>query len=122
MRTLFRVLIAAAAAICTVFVLSGPASAHGQIVKINDGGIVLYGYVEVGSTHHVIKVCDQRYDNIGVYVEYYMSNGRGEVYETLSDTNGAASPCGEATLPYGYNVTRFNGHARDGHSTGWRVP
>lgn len=105
---------AAITVVCGGLVVANTATASADINNspIADGYIYIYGTISLTQNNHDLKVCDTKADGVGVYVEYYESNG---VYATLSDSNGSASPCGE--IYSGYAVTVFRGHSRDGKST-----
>lgn len=104
-----------AAATCGMVVAAQtPASAH-DVGRSIGGDYHYYGLFKVTQSHHRIQVCDQNADGIGLYAEFYTSDGG---YHTLSDGNGSDDPCGSYTNN-SVTITQFNGHTRNGLSTGW---
>ncbi len=78
-----------------------------------------YGRVQVLQSHHRIKVCDERAEGTGVWVEFYTSDG---LYHSLNDANGSDDPCGSYT-DNSVTIASYRGHSRDGMAnTGWQTP
>ncbi|WP_305783280.1 hypothetical protein [Symbioplanes lichenis] len=113
------VAVTTAAACCIVGAAQTPALAHDYQAPIQASGTgYYYGRIEVRQSHHRILACDKNADGVGVWVEFYTSDG---VYHTLDDANGSADPCGSYTNN-ATTVTQFRGWARNGINTGWHTP
>jgi hypothetical protein len=107
----------AAAACCIVVAAQTPAIAH-DLSRPIDTALQYYGRVQVTQSHHRIQVCDENADGVGVWVEFYTSDGG---YGTLDDGNGAAGPCGSYTNN-SLTITRYRGWSRNGFATtGWQT-
>jgi hypothetical protein len=107
----------------TMVGISTPAQAHDTTRNIVGSGIKVYGRVIITNSHKTITICDDKADNVGVYVEFYVRHiGSDDQYRTLSDTNGSQSGCGVWTASGSDYIILFNGHSRDGWSTGWLTP
>ena len=107
----------AAVACCLVVVTQTPALAHDRSVPIRAASSYYYGRIQILQSHHRIKACDERSDGVGVWVEFYTSDG---LYHTLDDANGNGDPCGSYT-DNSVTITQFRGWARSGVSTGWQT-
>jgi hypothetical protein len=105
----------AAAACCIVVAVQTPVIAHDQSAPINTAAHY-YGRIRILQSHHRIMACDERADGVGVWVEFYTSDG---LRRTLDDANGSADPCGSYTNN-SLTITQFRGWSRDGFAnTGW---
>ncbi|WP_018349962.1 hypothetical protein [Longispora albida] len=113
----------AAASTTVLATLAGPAAAHDVQKFLYSGGMTCCTLAEanVKNSHTLITICDRAADNIGVYVEFYFYNGRWDItdYATVSDGNGSASGCGGYTVPSGYQITKFKIHDRNGKASAW---
>ena len=105
----------AAVACGVILAAQTPALAHDRYVGINSAASY-FGRIKVTQSHHRIQACDENADGIGVWVEFYTSDG---AYRTLDDSNGSADPCGSYTNN-SLTVTSFRGWARNGFNTGWQ--
>lgn len=100
---------------------SGFDSMANRRFNIVEAGILVHGYTEVNSQKTWLNVCDLKANNVGVYVEFYVSRpGQSAEYRTLSDSNGSAGGCGDYVAPSGRYIISLNGHSRNGWSTGWK--
>jgi hypothetical protein len=107
----------AAAACCMVLAAQTPAVAHDQSVPIRAASSYYYGRIQILQSHHRIMACDERADGVGVWVEFYTSDG---LRRTLDDANGSTDPCGSYTNN-SLTITQFRGWARNGVNTGWQT-
>jgi hypothetical protein len=94
-------LVVAAATAGLVAAAAPPASAHWYARRINGPFPQSYGLVFMNEAHTRVKVCDDVYDNTGVWVEfYYQIDGVPHTsYGTVHDSNGAGNSCAEWWLP-----------------------
>jgi hypothetical protein len=98
-----------------VLSLGAPADAHQEWTRIRGpGGQVVRG--DVRGDHGLLWVCDLNPDSIGVWVEYYLTNGN---YGVFTDGNGANRGCGGTDNFWNAGLSSFQAHSRDGGATGW---
>ena len=70
----------------------------------------------LNNAHTTIKVCDDRADDHGVWVEFYYhrTGAHDDDYNRISDGNGSQSGCGQWSLPPNAYFVGYQG----GHSSG----
>lgn len=112
----FTKAVAVGAMLVSVLASAQPADAHSVWSRIYGPGQWPPVRGEVKGDHGYLWVCDTNADNIGVWVEYELSNYATGVF---TDGNGSQSGCGGTDNWWNAELRWFNAHSRDGGSTGW---